>query len=194
MDEFTTSLAVGLPMVKVFFNTMISNCCADEQQKTELREKCHLACTLNNTGCVKLTFDKYTAFIYLDECLATHDFGIELEKVYSKVLPKHHITIRNYISMLIHFGRQAYAQMINTPLLEDIKKYLPIDFDEKKIHLDPLNTTLYLMCKKIKWEPRVGIFVRVNQLVDEEIVSSSGDGLVTSSSSDGDSSSDNSSK
>jgi hypothetical protein len=165
-DLFKLNLALGLPMPRILFESMVAHANATEKRKAHWRKQLANMTTVKETGCMRADFydtiteEQNTAFLVLDRCGADHDFGAELAKIEARILPEKVDDIKKHISALLLFGRMAYGHMMQQvrSTLDEIAKKLPADFDYRSFVVDEKNTTLYL--KGLPGTERVGVFVR----------------------------------
>lgn len=169
-DMHNLTLAIGLPVPRILFAQMVEAAAASAGRKKVWLRQLKDMSAVRETGCIQVDFydvqagKKNTAYLVLEECDENHDFGAQLDKVYSRIAEDKQDEIRKHLSMLVYLGRSAYGQMLvkNGPTLAKITQHLPPGddgkpFDPRVIGVDPANTTLYISLPKTK---RVGIFVR----------------------------------
>ena len=165
------SAAIGMPVPRIMFSHMID--CAEAPIKTkeawisdlqEIENSVLSGKMRTRTGCMELKFRDtsgalVTAYFVLDACTDAHDFGAELEKIYTRISPDQHDVIRKHMSVLLYFGRTAFFNMFTMAqdLMEEISAAISKTFNYQMLKMDPANTTLYL---PPPCTVRVGMFVR----------------------------------
>jgi hypothetical protein len=166
MDDMRDlSLSIGLPVPRILFTQAVGASTATKGKKKAWMRGIGAMSDVSETGCIQADFfdtstqAQNTAYLVFDECGDAHDLGAQLEKIFSRVAADKHDDIKKHLSMLVYLGRSAYGQMMMkmAPLLADLGKKLPNDFDSRLLVVDPDNTTLSL---NIAGTRRVGIFVR----------------------------------
>lgn len=165
-------LGMGVKVPEILLSNFIDIADAEPEKKELWREQLREAMSVIVPCCIDIKGVTSNYKIAFDECDRNHDFGLELNKLYSQTANQEEKEkVLGYVTLLFDLGKHAYFKVLkdNRELIDEVISYIkpgsyqvgeknpdeiPEVLDPMTLRINPNNTTYYVVNRY------VGIFAK----------------------------------